>query len=181
MEKVPLAPSNVPTKFRWNNQDRSREKCKNVISALKIATNTRGWGRLRWNSWTLCPLPLAMSLPSFVGKTENRLGEKCKNVIFSILKNRYFAESWAIRPKFHTAVWYHPRYVSAKYHWDFCKIKGTRSGTKIWQHILDPAVAAASMLSKTIGPTLHVEPNAVYFRSTNRCWNKVYFRSTNQC
>ena len=30
-DKVPLTPCNVPTKFRWNNQNRMGEKCKSVI------------------------------------------------------------------------------------------------------------------------------------------------------
>ena len=28
VDKVPLTPSNVPTKFRWNNHNRFGEKCK---------------------------------------------------------------------------------------------------------------------------------------------------------
>ena len=30
----------------------------------------------------------------------NRFGEKCENVLFAIKNGHYFAESWAIRPKF---------------------------------------------------------------------------------
>ena len=32
MDKVPLTPSNVPSKFDWNNQNRFGKKCKTVIS-----------------------------------------------------------------------------------------------------------------------------------------------------
>ena len=31
VDKVPLTPSNAPTKFRWNNQNKFREKCKKAI------------------------------------------------------------------------------------------------------------------------------------------------------
>ena len=31
-DKVSLTPSNIPAKFRWNNQNRFGAKCKNVIS-----------------------------------------------------------------------------------------------------------------------------------------------------
>ena len=37
MDKVPLILNNVPTKLRWNNQNRVGEKCQNAISDLKNA------------------------------------------------------------------------------------------------------------------------------------------------
>ena len=61
MVKVPLTPSNAPAKFCSNNKDRFGEKCKNLISGLKMATISRGQVRLRSNSRTRCLLHLAMS------------------------------------------------------------------------------------------------------------------------
>ena len=34
-DKVPLNPSNVPTKFRWNNQNTDGKQCKKAISDPK--------------------------------------------------------------------------------------------------------------------------------------------------
>ena len=51
-------PSNVPTKFCWNNQNRIGEKCKNTISDPK---NGRHFPR---------SLPLEMSLPTSVAITK---------------------------------------------------------------------------------------------------------------
>ena len=87
---------------------------------------------------------------------QNILGEKYKNVIFSIENGRHFVEDCAIGQKFCNALPDHPRYMYTKYHEDLFNNKGSRAGTKIRQHILDEAAAAASTLSKYIGPTLHV-------------------------
>ena len=70
-DKVPFTPRNVPTKFRWNKQ--------------------------------------------------NRFGESAKKWFFQFKIGHHFQESCAIRPKFCTALWDHPRYVPARYYQDLCK------------------------------------------------------------
>ena len=56
-----------------NNQNKFGEKCKNVISDLKMAVIAQGQGPLRSISQTRCPLPTAMSVPCFVGITKKDL------------------------------------------------------------------------------------------------------------
>ena len=79
---LPLTPSNVPTKFHWNNQNRFGEKCKNAISHPKMATIPRGQYRLKSNSRTRYPLPLVMSLPSFVRISKIDLEKSAKMWFF---------------------------------------------------------------------------------------------------
>ena len=137
MDKLPLTPSNVPTKFCCNNQTRFGKKCKHIISdpkkghhfprsfEVKFADkvpltnsnffiefhlkNQQMFGEkwknvisdpknvrhfpssryikcsLRSNSWTWCPLPLAISLPSFIWITKIDW-EKSAKMWFQTLK-----------------------------------------------------------------------------------------------
>ena len=62
-KNVPLTPSNVPTNCRWNNQNRFEEKCKMFFQTPKMAAIFQDQGRFHGK---MCPLPLAISLPSFV-------------------------------------------------------------------------------------------------------------------
>ena len=84
-DNVPLTTTNVPTKFRWNKPKRFGEKCKKRFQTLKMAVISQGQGHLKSNSWTRCPLPLAMSLPSLVSITKIHL-EKSAKICFQTLK-----------------------------------------------------------------------------------------------
>ena len=69
-DKVPLTPSYVPSTFRWNKKNRVGKKCKNAISDPKNGRHFPSSRLFGSNSQIMCPLPLAMSLPSFVGITK---------------------------------------------------------------------------------------------------------------
>ena len=82
--KVPLTPSNVPTKFCWNNQKRLGEKCKNVISDFKNGCHFP-WSRsFEVKFADMVPLSSSNVSTKFHSNNQNRLGEKCKSVIFLI-------------------------------------------------------------------------------------------------
>ena len=71
-------PSNVPTKFHWNNQNRFGEKCKNVISETKNDCHFPRSRSLEVKFADKVLLTLAMSLPSFVGLTKIDLEKSVK-------------------------------------------------------------------------------------------------------
>ena len=71
MDKVPLTSSNVPTMFFVGITRTELEKsAKMQFQTLKMAAISQVQGRLRSNSQIICPLPLAISLPSFIGITK---------------------------------------------------------------------------------------------------------------
>ena len=79
-DKVTLPPSNVPTKIRWNTHNRFGEKCKDVNP---YPTNGHHFPKSRSfdvkfaDKVTLTP----STVPDLLKYNQNRLGEKCKNVI----------------------------------------------------------------------------------------------------
>ena len=80
MVRVPLTPSNFPTKFHWNNQKRLGEKCTNVISDHKNDHDfpmSRSFEVKLADKVHLTP----SNVPTkFRWNNLNRLGERCKNV-----------------------------------------------------------------------------------------------------
>ena len=78
---MPLTPSNVPTKFRLNNQNTYREKCQNVISEPQ-----NGHHSPRSRSFEVKYIGKVRLTPSNVSSkfhwnNQHTFGEKCKNVI----------------------------------------------------------------------------------------------------
>ena len=76
--KGALTPSNVPTKFCWNNQNTLRKSAKMWFQTFKMAAIYQGQGRLMLNSRGRCPLPLSMSLLSFGGLNKIDLDKSAK-------------------------------------------------------------------------------------------------------
>ena len=65
-----------------------------------MATICQGKGRLRSNSQIRCPLPLAMSLPSFAGITRIDWEKSAKNLISDPKNGRHFKSSRSFEVKF---------------------------------------------------------------------------------
>ena len=99
--KVLLTPSNVPTMFRWNNQNRFREKCKMQFQ------------RLKWPPFTKVKVAEAIlifadkvpltpsSFPTkFRWNNQNTFGEMCKNAISDTKNGCHFPKSWLFEVKF---------------------------------------------------------------------------------
>ena len=114
---------------------------------------------------TRCPLPL----PRSDGITKIDFEKSGKMWYFSIESGRHIVECWAIRANFCISLQDHTSYVYAKHHWDLCNNKGARARTKIRAYSLEPAPAAASKLSKYIGPTFYMDNT--FTRSTR--WSSV--------
>ena len=83
-----------------------------------MAAISRGLGRLRSNSQTRCPSPLAISLPSFAAITRIDLEKVQKNNMISGPENgRHYPWSRSFEVKFADKVLLTTSNVPAKFHW----------------------------------------------------------------
>ena len=81
-DSVTLTPSNVPTKFCFNNQNTLGEKYKNVISDPKNGHHfPLRWFKVKFaDKVPLMPIKVPMK---FCWNNQNKFGEKCKKYHFT--------------------------------------------------------------------------------------------------
>ena len=81
VDKVPLTPSNVPTTFRGDNQNKFGEKCESVILDSKNGRHSPRSRPFKVKFPDKVPLTPINVPTTFGSDNQNRFGEKCKNVI----------------------------------------------------------------------------------------------------